>query len=156
MCVASSRLFLFLSVVRFGSCRKPCRLWLIPCLFSAGLIKDERAFVPMLFCVPALFFDRAPCRVAGLFPGLSGNAAYGTFPDFGTILPRRLYAGPFGVAAPEEPCHGGRRGYFWSSSGGLIGLLFLLFCYRRQQHAWKREGRDLTLKEPISVPFYPP
>ena len=28
---------------------------LIPCLFSAGLIKDERAFVPMLFCVPALF-----------------------------------------------------------------------------------------------------
>ena len=63
-------------------------------------------------------FDRAPCRVAGLFPGLSGNAAYGTFPDFGTILPRRLYAGPFGVAAPEGPCHGGRRGYFWSSSGG--------------------------------------
>ena len=34
---------------------------LIPCLFSAGLIKDERAFVPMLFCVPALFLTVQGC-----------------------------------------------------------------------------------------------
>ncbi|MFR9126479.1 MAG: oligosaccharide flippase family protein [Acidaminococcus intestini] len=42
---------------------------LIPCLFSAGLIKDERAFVPMLFCVPALFLTVPLAGLRGYFQG---------------------------------------------------------------------------------------
>ena len=42
---------------------------LIPCLFSSGLIKDERALVPMLFCVPALLLTVPLAGLRGYFQG---------------------------------------------------------------------------------------
>ena len=127
---------------------------LIPCLFSAGLIKDERAFVPMLFCVPALFLTVPLAGLRGYFQGFSGNAYLTALSQIleqffrvAFMLVLSVWLLPKGLAMAA----GGA--IFGAAPGALIGLLFLLFCYRRQQHAWKREGRDLTLKEPISVPF---
>ena len=126
---------------------------LIPCLFSAGLIKDERAFVPMLFCVPALFLTVPLAGLRGYFQGFQEmrptalSQILEQFFRVAFMLVLSVWLLPKGLAMAA----GGA--IFGAAPGALIGLLFLLFCYRRQQHAWKREGRDLTLKEPISVPF---
>ena len=151
VCVASSRC-LFPFLVFLGLAVSLAAYGLIPCLFSAGLIKDERAFVPMLFCVPALFLTVPLAGLRGYFQGFQEmrptalSQILEQFFRVAFMLVLSVWLLPKGLAMAAG-------GAILSSSGALIGLLFLLFCYRRQQHAWKREGRDLTLKEPISVPF---
>lgn len=123
---------------------------LIPCLFSSGLIKDERALVPMLFCVPALLLTVPLAGLRGYFQGFQEmrptalSQILEQFFRVAFMLVLSVWLLPKGLAMAA----GGA--IFGVAPGALMGLLFLLFCYRRQQLAWKREGRDLTLKSPIS------
>ena len=113
---------------------------LVPRLIACGIIKDSRAYLPMLAMIPAIILEVPLYGFRGYFQGfqeMTPPAAAQILEQFVRVAV--MIALAF-VLVPRGLAWGAAGAIFGATPGAAAGLILLFWFLRRQQKKWQQEG----------------
>ncbi|MCH3950605.1 MAG: polysaccharide biosynthesis protein [Acidaminococcus sp.] len=117
---------------------------LVPQLIGHHLIKDSRAYLPMMAMIPAIALEVPLYGMRGYFQGFQEMvppAASQIFEQFVRVVVMITLAF---LLVPRGLAYGAAGAIFGAVPGAAAGIALLIYFYHRQQQKWHAEARELS------------